>query len=337
MSKITAFGEVMMRLEAPRYATLAQSSTLNYSFSGTGVNVASALTRYGHSGRVASVLPDNPLGDAAVGYLRRLGVDTRYIARGGRYIGSYFLEHGFGARPSRVTYTDRWGSSFNTADFPDELLAGAAADSDAVHFCGITLAMNDRVRDAMKRFARFAKDAGKTIIFDCNYRPSLWGEGGYELARPHYREMLAFADIVFMNERDAIHILEMPTGKKDRMAQLQELIPQAAEQYGLRTVAGTHRSINADGTHELRGYLHKAGQFSFAKPLVFAVHDRVGAGDAYASGIIHGELQGADAAHTVSFASAAAMLAHTVEGDTPLATEREVLEAMREGISDVRR
>ncbi|WP_213519591.1 sugar kinase [Paenibacillus montaniterrae] len=337
MSRVAAFGEVMMRLEVPRYATLLQSSSLNYSFSGTGVNVVSALTRYGHKGFLLTVLPDNPLGDAAIAYLRRLGIQTDYAARGGRYIGSYFLEHGFGARPSRVTYTDRWGSSFNTAEFDDEWFKAAVAEIDAIHFCGITLAMNDGVRAAMKRLGRAAKAAGKTVIFDCNYRPSLWGDGGYELAKPHYEEMLELADIAFMNERDAIHILGMTTSEQNRADQLRELIPQAAQRYKLNTVAGTHRSINGDNTHSLTGYMYKGGEFHFSNQLTFAVYDRVGAGDAYASGIIHGELQNASPSHTVEFAAAAAMLAHTVAGDTPLATEGEVLEAMGKEIRDISR
>lgn len=327
----------MMRLEVPRYATLSQSNSLNYSFSGTGVNVVSALARYGHKGYLLSELPDNPLGDAAIAYLRKLGIETDYISRGGRYIGSYFLEHGFGARASRVTYTDRWGSSFNTAQFDDAVFERAAADIDALHFCGITLAMNDEVRAAMKRLGRAAKKAGKTVIFDCNYRPSLWGEGSYELAKPHYEEMLEIADIVFMNERDAIHILGMTASESDRAGQLQQLIPQVAQRYKLQAVAGTHRKINGDNTHSLIGYLYKEGQFHFSRQLTFAVYDRVGAGDAYASGIIHGELQDASPLHTVEFAAAAAMLAHTVAGDTPLATEGDVLVAMQGELRDVSR
>ncbi|MEK4249336.1 sugar kinase [Paenibacillus sp. FSL W7-1287] len=337
MSKVAAFGEVMMRLEVPRYATLSQSDQLTYSFSGTGVNVGSALTRYGHHSQMVTVLPSNPLGDAAVAYLRRLGLSTDYVARGGKYVGSYFLEHGFGARPSRVTYTDRWGSSFNTATFDAASFAQVASDIDALHLCGITLAMNDNVRAAMKELAAAVKAAGGTVIFDCNYRPSLWGEDGYKLARPHYEELLQLADLVFMNEKDALHVLGMSTHKEDRAEQLEELIPLVAEKYKLKAAAGTHRTINTDHTHTLRGYLYKEGQFYYSHPLTFAVYDRVGAGDAYASGIIHGELTEAEPAHAVEFAAYAAMLAHTVAGDTPLATEQEVLDAMKISTRDVSR
>src|SRR5690606_4792376 len=164
------------------------------SFSGTGVNVGSALTRDGHHSQMVTVLPSTPLGDAAVAYLRRIGLGTDYVACGGKDGGRCILENGFGARPSRVTYTYRWGSRFNTATFDAASFAQVASYIDALHLCGITLAMNDNVRAAMKELAAAVKAAGGTVIFDCNYRPSLWGEDGYKLARPHYEELLQLAD-----------------------------------------------------------------------------------------------------------------------------------------------
>lgn len=158
--RIAAFGEVMMRLQVPGYETLAQGDTLKYSFSGTGVNVASALSRYGQAGSLVTRLPDNPLGGAASAYLRKLGIDTSRVLRGGKYVGMYFLENGFGVRPSRVTYSNRLDSSFNTAPEGTYDFAEIAAGIDAVHFCGITLAMNDGVRAHMKSFAEAVKRQG---------------------------------------------------------------------------------------------------------------------------------------------------------------------------------
>src|SRR5262245_58239449 len=139
--KIAAFGEVMMRLQVPGYDLLSQSSTLHYSFSGTGVNFVSALARFGHTGYLVTTLPAKPLGDAAAAQLRRLDVSTTFVRRSGTYLGLYFLENGFGARPSRVTYTNRLESSFNTAPEGAYDWDAIAAEVDVVHFCGITLAM----------------------------------------------------------------------------------------------------------------------------------------------------------------------------------------------------
>ncbi|MGG3454313.1 MULTISPECIES: sugar kinase [Paenibacillus] len=336
--RIAAFGEVMMRLQVPGYETLAQGDTLKYSFSGTGVNVASALSRYGHAGSLVTRLPDNPLGDAASAYLRKLGIDTARVLRGGKYVGMYFLENGFGMRPSRVTYSNRLDSSFNTAPEGTYDFAEIAAGVDAVHFCGITLAMNDGVRAHMKSFAEAVKRQGGMVIFDCNYRPSLWGEGGYVKAKPHYEAMLRLADIVMMNEKDAMLTLGMTTARQEREDQLAELIPAVAESYGISAIAGTHRQIHGDNSHSLRGFLYKGGRLVYSDQLTFSVYDRIGAGDAFASGIIHGELEGFAPERTVRFAAAAGMLAHTVPGDTPIATEAEILRAMEQSAAgDVER
>lgn len=160
MPRIAAFGEVMMRLQVPGVETLVQSSRLEYSFSGSGVNVTAALARYGHNGALITTLPETPVGEAAIAYLRKLGVDTSLIRRGGKHLGMYFLENGFGARPGRVTYTDRLGSSFNTAEADQYDMAALVSRVDVLHLCGITLAMNDRVRGQMKQLAAEVKRAG---------------------------------------------------------------------------------------------------------------------------------------------------------------------------------
>lgn len=335
--RVAAFGEVMMRLQVPGYDLLSQGSTLHYSFSGTGVNVVSALARFGHQGKLITSLPDNALGDAAEAYLRKLWIDPSFIQRRGKYLGLYFLENGFGARPSRVTYTNRLESSFNTAPQDAYDYEAMTAEIDALHFCGIALAMNDGVRGHMKALAKAMKKRGGTVIFDCNYRPSLWGDDGYAKARPHYEDMLSLSDIVMMNEKDAMHTLGLSTSKQRREDQLEELLPQVAEQYQISAITGTHRTIHSSNEHSLRGFLLQDGGFVYSDVLTFSVYDRIGAGDAYASGIIHGKLEGFTAEKTVKFAAAAAMLAHTVAGDTPMASEPEVLRAITSSAGDVER
>lgn len=335
--RIAAFGEVMMRLQVPGYESLSQSQQLHYSFSGTGVNIASALSRFGHTGYLISTLPDHSLGEAALAYLRKLNINTSYIVRDGKYLGMYFLENGFGARAGKVTYTDRQGSSFNTSDPALYNWNHIASNIDMAHFCGITLAMNDNVRTQMKTFAQEVQYAGGKVVFDCNYRPSLWAPFSYQQAKPHYEHMLKIANIVMMNEKDAIYTLGMTTTATERIEQLKDLIPQVAAQYDIEVVAGTHRYIHNDNTHSLQGYLYKDGVFTFSATLRFAVYDRIGAGDAYTSGIIHGELCGLSPQQTVNYAATAAMLAHTVVGDTPTATEAEVWQAMTDPRLDVER
>jgi 2-dehydro-3-deoxygluconokinase len=335
--RVAAFGEVMMRLQVPGYELLSQASTLNYTFNGTGVNVISALARFRHKVYLVSTLPANAVGDAAVSSLQKLGVTPSLINRGGNYVGMYFLENGFGVRPSRVTYSNRQESSFNTSPAEGYDFEVIAKEIDVVHFCGIALAMNDSVRHQIKSFAKAVKQNGGTVVFDCNYRPSLWGEYGYEKAKPHYEEMLYLADIVMMNEKDAMLILDMKTEKRIRQDQLTDLIPTVARKYKISVIAGTHRTINGDNTHSLLGFMYKNNTFTFSKTLTFSVYDRIGAGDAYTSGILHGEMEGFSPEKTVGFAAAAGMLAHTVVGDTPMSSESDILRAMTEWVGDVER
>jgi len=334
---IAAFGEVMMRLQVPGYELMSQASTLSYSFSGTGVNVLSALARFGHEGYLITSLPDNPIGDAAAASLRRLGISQSFVARSGNYMGMYFLENGFGARPSRVTYSNRQESSFNTALEGTYDFERIAKRLDMIHFCGITLAMNDNVRNHLFNFAEAVKANGGIVVFDCNYRPSLWGDEGYGKAKPLYERMLKLADFVMMNERDATHILGLSSDKPTRQEQLIELVPAVADRFGISVAAGTHRSVNADNTHSLQGYLYQDRQFVFSDQLTFPVYDRIGAGDAYTSGILHGLSEGFPSEQTVRFAAAAAMLAHTIAGDTPMSSESDIMRAMTRLAGDVER
>lgn len=175
------------------------------------------------------------------------------------------------------------------------------------------------------------------MVFDCNYRPALWGEEGYAKARPHYEELLTLADLVLMNEKDALYILGTAAADYDRITQLKQAVHAVAERFGIAAAAGTHREINADNTHSLTGYLYRQGTFAFSRKLTFPVYDRIGAGDAFASAIIHGELQDYPQQQTVDMAAAAAMLAHTIPGDTALFTESEVLRALDGHTSDVER
>src|SRR5699024_7655990 len=125
----------------------------------------------------------------------------------------------------------RLESSFNTSELSDYLIDSILQNVNLIHFCGISLAMGDQIQNNIKKLAKKAKANHVTIVFDCNYRTTLWGEFGHEKARSHYETMLELSDIVTMNEQDAIHILKIPTDDKERLAQLKTLIPKVAAQY----------------------------------------------------------------------------------------------------------
>jgi 2-dehydro-3-deoxygluconokinase len=327
-NKVAAFGEVMMRLQVPNHKKLEQSRTLEYLFSGTGVNILSALSKYGHGTEIMTKLPDNSLGNAALSYIRSLGVSTSHVLRGGEYLGIYFLENGFGVRGTQVTYTNRKDSSFcqaNKEEYDyDKILQGIGL----IHFCGISLAVTPNVRETVLMLAREAKKRNITVCFDCNYRPKLWES--YEQAKALYEEMLTLADICLMTEKDAQFILGMETIETERSKQIEDLLPQVATKYMIHTVAGTIRETISTNVQKLTGFIVQKGEVTYSRSHTFDVFDRIGGGDGYTSGIIHGYMLQWTHEQIVEFAIASAVLAHTTYGDSPVSSLREV-EALMNG------
>jgi len=321
--KIKAFGEVMMRLDVPGNRKLEQTRTLDIFFSGTGVNVLSALSKYGHETAMVTTLPANSIGDAAVSFIRSLGISTTDINRDGEYIGMYFMENGFGFRPSVVTYTNRESSSFCMSTLSDYDLDNLLEDTGMIHFCGIGLAISKNGRELMIAVAERAKEMGITIVFDCNFRPKLW-KGQLDRAKHCYEQMLELADVCFMTERDAKALLGMKTDKINRKEQIVELIPQIAKRYHIKIIAGTIRKNTKNNENQIEGFLFQDSIFSFSRAYTFQILDRVGGGDGFASGIMHGLVQDLSMNDIIEFSMAAGVLAQTIPGDSPLCTDSEV-------------
>ena len=317
--RIKAFGEVMMRLEVPNYRTLTQTNTLDISYSGTGVNVLSALSQYGHDTAMITKLPNNSVGDAAIAHLRRLGIHTEDIVRGGDFIGQYFLEKGFSVRPSKVTYGERKSSSFCTSEFADYDVDSLLKDVDVLHFCGIVLAISEQTRNLAIAIARRAKQLGIHLVFDCNYRPKLWEKQDVE-PRSFYETILHEVDSCFMTEKDAQFILGTEARDEATKQQLETLLPIVKEKFSLEMIAGTIRNQTTEITQAIQGYVYRGELFHYSNEYIFEIFDRVGAGDGFSSGIIHGWLTNMSTNEIVEFATAASVLAHTTYGDSPIST-----------------
>ncbi|ADU31939.1 sugar kinase [Evansella cellulosilytica] len=320
MGKIIAFGEVMMRLEVERYKKLEQVNTLEYSFSGTGVNVLASLEKFGCDTLLLTKLPSNRLGDAAVAYINRLGINTSAIARGGEYIGMYFLEHGFHPRPSTVCYSNREESSFCTSSIEDYEVF---QDASHIHFCGISLAISPKIREITITLAEKAKKEGLTASFDCNFRPKLWKEEKDVIKRA-YEQMLEISDICFMTEKDAIHTLGLETEEKKKKKQIEHLLRIVARKYDIPIIAGTVRQHVASNEQTLQGFIVKEDNVVYSRNYPLTVYDRIGGGDGFASGILYGYFHRFDLKKMVEFATAAGVLAHTIAGDSPLSTAKDV-------------
>ncbi len=321
--KIGAFGEVMLRLTPPEYLLLEQTNNLRMEFTGTGVNLLSNLGHLGQEVSLMTKLPANRLGQAAAANLKKLGIATDYVGYSGDHLGSFFAEVGYGPRATQVTYQNRRNSAFSLAAATDYDLSAFVSEMDLIHICGISLSLTEKTAATAQALAETAAAAGKLVCFDFNFRPSLNdGAGQRELMKQRYLAILPFVDLVFGSTRDLVELLgfgETPA----TTAEAEELIQAFLKTYQIRWFAGTKRGHDEKGSL-LTGLLYTEAESCTSQTYSLQVLDRIGAGDAFAAGILWGIAQEKTLAQTVSFACANAVLAHTIAGDVPLTTEKMV-------------
>jgi 2-dehydro-3-deoxygluconokinase len=334
---IACFGEILLRLAAPHSELLLQSRTLVAHIGGAEANVGVALAQWGHSATMVSVLPDNSLGHAAAGELRRHGVRTEPVQfRPGR-MGLYFLTVGAGQRPSEVLY-DRENSAFALA--PPELIdwSGVLAEVSWLHLSGITPAVSPQSAEAALRAARTARSLGVAVSFDCNYRAKLW-ERWHGDARPILRELVEQADLLFAEQRDISLILGQSFEGVPAAEQFQSAGQLAFDTFPhLKRIATTVRVQRSVDDHDLSGaLLSRTGLHTTRTYSIGRIIDRIGSGDAFAAGILHGVRTQMDDQDAVNFGVAAAVLKHSIPGDFNLVSIAEVQNLLRDAGFTVRR
>lgn len=336
-ARIVCFGEVLLRLSAPGAEFLLQTPRLETTFGGAETNVAVSLARFGHDVRMVSILPDNAIGRAATDELRRYGVDVSALQAAPGRMGLYFFTPGAVRRASQVLY-DRGGSAFAQAG-ADAIDWGQALDGAGwLHLSGITAALGPQSAAAAVAAARAARAAGVTISFDCNYRARLWAAWDGD-PRPTLNEILSLADVVFGDHRDVALILGKTfdgEGEAPRAAAAQLAFQTWPN---LQRMASTRRIQHSVNHHDLAGFMFDRSGQAWETPAIplTPIVDRIGGGDAFAAGLIHGLREGLHEQHTVEFALAAAALKHSIPGDFNLATVGDVESLLSDGGLDVRR
>lgn len=314
--RIVCFGELLLRLASPRRELLLQSPSLDVAVGGAEANVAVSLACFGHDARVVSAVPPGPLGEACRGELRRRGVDVTLVAAAPGRLGLYFLCPGAGLRPSEVIY-DRADSAFarQPADAVD--WDAALAGADWLHVSGVTPALGAGSAEAATRALQAARARGVRVSFDCNYRPKLWQAWNGD-APGILRGLAGLATVLYADERTLAMILP-----PDRVAGLGGFGPLAAaalaEWPGLAYVAATTRQEDDVDHQTLGGRLAtRGGVHEVAPRRLGSIVDRIGSGDAFAAGLLHGLATGRTDADALRFGVAAACLKHSVPGDANL-------------------
>lgn len=336
--RVVCFGELLLRLGAPGNQLLLQSPTLDVHAGGAEANVGVSLAHFGHDVAMISVVADNPLGAAVAGELRRHGVDTARVRRSDGRMGLYFLTTGAGHRPSEVVY-DRADSAFASAradsyDWP-ALLQGA----QWLHLSGVSPALGMEAAQATLDAARAANERGIKVSFDGNFRPKLWERWGGD-AKAILRDLFDCAHIVFADYRDIGVVLGGEFNQAEPQARVDAAAAMAFAAFPrLQYMACTQRTAHSVGHHSLGAMLlGRDGTRALAPAEELTdIVDRIGGGDAFAAGVLHGLIEGMDAETTIRFGLAAGCLKHSIPGDFNPVGVADVMALMGEGKFDVRR
>jgi 2-dehydro-3-deoxygluconokinase len=315
-TRIVCFGELLLRLAAPGRELLLQTPQFEVHFGGAEANVAVSLAQFGHDAAMVSRVPRGPLGAAAVGELRRHGVDARCVDAGDGRMGLYYLVSGAIHRPSEVLY-DRAGSAFATADPGsydwNALLAGA----HWLHLSGVTPALGPTAATAAQDAVEAATRLGVRVSFDGNYRSKLWEVWDGQPAQ-RLRALLAHCELLFASDRDIDVILGDGERRQPPIARIAAAAARAFEAFPrLQRMATTLRTQRSVDHHALGAVMvERSGALqSTPEYEVTPIVDRIGTGDAFAAGVLHGLIAGLDTAQALHFGLGAACLKHSIPGD----------------------
>ena len=329
MARVITMGEIMLRLSPPNNEKFVQADAFDINYGGGEANVAVSLSNYGHDAAFVTKVPENPIGQAAVNSLRRYGVDTRFIARGGERLGIYYLETGSAMRASSVLY-DRAHSSISTAvpeDFDfDAIFEGA----DWFHFTGITPAVSDQAAVLTEAACKAAKAHGVKVSCDLNFRKKLWSS---EKAKKVMTNLMQYVDVCIGNEEDAEKVLGFKPGNTDvtsgnlELAGYVDIFKQMVDTFNFEYVVSSLRESHSASDNGWSACIYSRDSKEFyhsRKYHITPIVDRVGGGDSFAAGVICGLLDGKDFRSALEFGVAASALKHTIPGDYNLVTRAEV-------------
>jgi 2-dehydro-3-deoxygluconokinase len=332
---VACFGEILLRMTAPGRELMLQKPHLDVYVAGAEANVGVALANLDHRVKMVTRLPESALGQAAVDALRRHGVDVSAIARTADRMGLFFLTQGAGLRASEILY-DRKDSAFAKAGPEDFDWPALLEGVDLLHLSGITPALGPRSAEAAVAAAEAAARRGVKVSFDGNYRSQLW-EAWDSDPKAILGRLVAQADILFGNHRDVSLLLGREFGGEgpDRRRSAAEAAFAAFPK--LRLIASTARHVEDADRHLISARIDSPeGCAQTEEVLVAGIVDRIGAGDSFAAGILHGLRTGRDLDWTVRSGLALTCLKHSLPGDFSLFGPDDI-EAFLAGGLDVRR
>lgn len=333
MKTVVGLGDFLASLSPQGYLRFRQAGCFDVTYTGAEANVLVSLSSFGVPTQLLTRLPQHDVADAAIDTLRRFGVGTDHIARGGSRMGVLYLEKGASQRPSKVIY-DRAGSAFCEAQSKDFDLDGVFSQAQWFHFTGITAALSGATAKLCKQACEKAKEHGLTVSCDLNYRKNLWTT---QQAKAVMSELLPYVDVLIANEEDVEKVLGIrPAGTDVERGQLnhagyEAVARELTETFGLQAVATTLRESISASENGWSALLYTQGQSYLSRRYQIHIVNRVGGGDSFSAGLIYGMLRALSPQDAVEFAAAASCLKHTIEYDYNLVREDEVWQLVRGG------
>lgn len=326
MGKMVCFGEIMMRLNPEGYLRFVQADKFEATYAGGEANVSVSLANYGLDAAFVSKVPEHEIGQCAVNALRKYGVDSSYMVRGGKRLGVYYVEKGASQRASKVIY-DRAGSAIAEASREDfdwnEIFDGA----DWFHFTGITPALGGETPAICLDACKAAKENGVTVSCDLNYRNKLWTR---EEAGKVMVELMPYVDVCIANEEDAADVFgihaegtDVSSGKLNKEGYI-SVAQQLCDRFGCKYTAITLRGSISANDNRWAGMLYDGREACFSPEYLVHIVDRVGGGDSFGGGLIYALHEEYSTQDAINYAVAASCLKHTVEHDYNLMSVKEV-------------
>lgn len=316
----------MLRLVPEGYYRFVQADRFEVTYGGAEANVAVSLSNFGIDTAFVTKLPAHQMGDAAVNAIRRYGVDTRYIVRGGERLGIYYLEKGASQRSSLVIY-DRAHSSMQEAVMEDFDWEAAFQGAKWFHFTGITPALGENVAAICLSACKEAKKRNIKVSCDLNYRKKLWTK---EQAEKTMKTLMEYVDVLIANEEDAADVFGIEADSSDITAGIidkkgyETVAARLLERFRLDQVAITMRTSISASDNKWSGLLYDGTAYYQSREYNMHIVDRVGGGDSFGAGLIYSLLQGYDGQSSIEFAVAASCLKHSIEGDFNQVSVEEV-------------
>jgi 2-dehydro-3-deoxygluconokinase len=326
--KIVTFGEIMLRLAPYNYERIIQADKFQATYGGGEANVAVSLAQFGYDVSFVTRLPDNPVGQAALNTLRKFGVNTSFINRGGDRLGIYFLEHGASIRPSKVTY-DRTGSSISQVQKSMFKWKEIFSGKDWFHITGITPALSKSCAEVSLEAVQAAKSNNLMVSCDLNYRKKLWIR---DEAKETMSKLVQYVDVIIANEEDAADVFGIEAESTDVISgklsvdHYKSVAEQLLAVGSAQIVAITLRESVSASDNGWSAIIFDGKDFYQSKKYKIHLVDRVGGGDSFSAGLIHGLVQGWDKQKSLEFAVAASGMEQTIPGDMNLVTVSEVLD-----------